>query len=266
MNLEIRNKIEKLKYWYKYTKWNLTPEGSQNSKIISDLADKHKGRRCFILGNGPSLRKTNIDLLTNEITIASNGIFLLFGEYSYRPTYYTIEDRVVAEDRAEQINSMKDSMKLVPYDLAYCIKNDSMTQYINFIRRYHPFPKFSEKFAEVSYWGGTVTFLNIQLAYFLGCTEIYLIGVDHNYQVQPEQILKGPVIVSQADDQNHFHPDYFGKGYRWHDPNLERMELSYRCAKRFLEEKGVKIFNATEGGKLEVFTRKNYFELFNIKR
>ena len=47
---------------------------------------------------------------------------------------------------------------------------------------------------------------------------------------------------------NHIHPDYFGPGYRWHDPNVARMEAAYHCARRELESAGITVMNATAGG------------------
>ena len=107
------------------------------------------------------------------------------------------------------------------------------------------------------YWGGTVSFLNLQLAAYLGCNPIVLIGFDHSY-VGPSQEIQDYVIHSQVEDVNHIHPDYFGPGYRWHDPNVQRMEMAYRCARRALESAGVQVLNATVGGQLEVFERVSF--------
>ena len=63
------------------------------------------------------------------------------------------------------------------------------------------------------------------------------------------------MITSESEDVNHIHPDYFGPGYRWHDPNVARMEISYALARRELEQRGVQVVNATVGGQLEVFER-----------
>ena len=110
------------------------------------------------------------------------------------------------------------------------------------------------------YWGGTVTFFNLQLAYFLGCREVYLLGMDHSYTVRDR--LKGSVIISESPDENHFHPDYFGPGFRWHDPKVERMERAYECAREFASTHGMRIFNATADGKLETFPRAEFAALF----
>jgi hypothetical protein len=240
--------------------WLKSSEGRENNERLLDLRNKYAGKRCVVMANGPSLKLCDLKVLKNEITIASNAQFLIWDEMGYVPTFLTVEDRLVAEDRAKELNGIKSTTKIFPLDLSYCLKYDGQTVFTNFIRDYKPFPTFTDKFHEIVYWGGTVSFLNLQLAYYLGCKEIYLIGFDHNYKVTEK--IENFVITSDKDDVNHIHPNYFGKGYRWHDPNVERMEQSYRIAKEFLDRQGVKVYNATIGGKLEVFDRADYKTIF----
>ena len=239
------------------------PDWSRHRKRIQQLRDRYAGRRCFVIGNGPSLSQTPLDPLTNEVTIASNSIFLLFRETSFRPTFYTVEDQLVAEDRAPSINLLRGMPKIFPADLWRHLTEDEDTIYVNFKRgQYDGFPKFSDRLDEVVYWGGTVTFMNLQLAWHIGCREVYLVGLDHSYErPSPKDKVEGLVITSQSADVNHFHPDYFGPGYRWHDPRVDRMELGYLEARRFFTEHGGIIYNATIGGKLEVFPRVDYKQI-----
>ena len=239
-----------------------TPLTGNEKKLLS-LKNIFQGRRGFIIGNGPSLNKIDLNLLKNEVTIGCNGIFILFSQIKYLPTIYTVEDTLVAEDRAEVINKIRGTTKIFPYDLRYCLKPNRNTIFINFLRTYPGFPKFSTNGESLVYWGGTVTFMNIQLAYYLGIKEVYLIGMDHNYK--PPSALdeqKGCVIKSHSPDVNHFHPEYFGPGFRYHDPLVERMEIAYRKAKEAYEYNGGSIYNATCGGKLEVFDRVDFNSLF----
>lgn len=241
--------------------WSVGPEGKDNRRKLAALRRKFAGRRCFVMANGPSLLKCDLTLLKNEITICSNAQYLIWDKMGFVPNFLTVEDRLVAEDRCKELNAIQEVTKIYPLDLSYCLKNTGDTIFINFIRDYKPFPQFSPDFEKIVYWGGTVSALNLQLAYYLGCQEIYLIGFDHNYKV-PDKIVNH-VITSEHDDVNHIHPNYFGKGYRWHDPNVMRMEQSYVEARRFLDHRGIKVRNATIGGKLEVFERIDYASLFN---
>ena len=240
--------------------WSATPDCRQSGKRLADLRGTLAGKRCFVMGNGPSLLKCDLSLLKNEVTIGSNAQYLAWDTMGFIPTFLTVEDRLVAEDRADELCALERPTKIFPRDLLYCLRNSRNTIFINFVRDYQPFPKFTSDFQDIVYWGGTVTMLNLQLAYYLGCSEIYLIGFDHNYQVPKD--VKNYVITSEGNDVNHIHPDYFGKGYRWHDPNLARMEQSYAEARRFLDAKGIPIKNATVGGHLEVFERIDYPSLF----
>jgi len=260
-------RFDRLRKWHELLRFKFAHIGipiTKNEKKLLSLKNSYQGRRAFIIGNGPSLRETNVNLLKNEITIGCNGIFLMFDKMDFLPSFYTVEDILVAEDRADTINNIRGCMKIFPYDLRYCLKVDQKTIYINFLRRYSGFPKFTNKFESQVYWGGTVTFLNLQLAYYLGIKEVFLIGIDHNYH-PPFDVdqHEGVVITSHSKDINHFHPNYFGPGFRYHDPKVERMEVAYGKAQEFFESNGRRIYNATMGGKLEVFPRVSFNKLMN---
>ncbi|HUU59076.1 MAG TPA: 6-hydroxymethylpterin diphosphokinase MptE-like protein, partial [Phycisphaerae bacterium] len=213
-----------------------------------------------MIGNGPSLTSLDLSLLRDEITIGCNSIWLLYDKLDWRPTFHTIEDVFVAEDNADTISALTGSIKVYPRDLSYCVRGDANTIWVNFQRgRYPGFPRFSEACHEVMYWGGTVTYMNLQLAHWLGCNPIYLIGLDMNYRVPDYR--EGTQIVSREADVNHFHPDYFGPGKRWHDPNVERMQQCLDHARAFLESRGIEVCNATRGGKLDSYPRRKYEEV-----
>jgi len=213
------------------------------------------------MGNGPSLLDCDLNRLASEVTIVSNAHYLIWDQLTYTPTFLAVEDRLVAEDRADELKALTGLTRIFPFDLRSFLgqAGDSML-YLNFRRDYRPFPKFSRNLARQAYWGGTVSFLNLQIAAYLGCNPIVLIGFDHNYVV-PTEGIKENVIESQAEDVNHIHPDYFGPGYRWHDPNLARMEMAYAHARTELERSGTRVLNATAGGHLETFDRVSFDEI-----
>ena len=92
---------------------------------------------------------------------------------------------------------------------------------------------------------------------------VILIGVDCDYVVERDEIdADGCVFTSKAADRNHFHPDYFGKGFRFHDPMVERMLQAYAKARAVFDAHGRRVLNATLGGKLEIFERVDYASLF----
>ena len=235
---------------------------------LKALKEKHQGaQRCFIIGNGPSLNQTDLDVLENETTFAVNGFFLKSRKMSWTPTYYLVEDHLVAEDRHHWINNFKGPTKLFPAYLAYCIDNADDVIFFNHRPRksYPDGFDFSLEADKITYTGCTVTFTAMQLAAYMGFQEIYLIGVDADYAI-PADAQKGGayatgVLDMQSADPNHFDPSYFGRGHRWHDPQVDKMIQAYEEAERVVTANGQRIFNAGVGGKLEIFERKPFDEV-----
>jgi hypothetical protein len=233
------------------------------------LHNKHAGERCFIVGNGPSLNEMDLLKMQNDVSIAVNGIFYKTDETGYCPTYYVVEDRCVMADNRARINSYEAGLKLFPsyyYDQVTQRKNTAFFQMNRgFYEKTSPnfeIPRFSTDFSERAYCGQSVTYINLQLAYYLGFSEVYLIGIDFSYEIPESAIINGHVIESTEDDPNHFHPDYFGKGKKWNDPKLHNVLKNLELAKMVFEWSGRRVFNATKGGKLEVFERRDYDALF----
>lgn len=77
-----------------------------NDKALLALKDIHRGERCFIVGNGPSLKVEDLHLLQDEFTLASNRIWLAFDQTAWRPTYYTLCDMVVARGNQQQVRGL----------------------------------------------------------------------------------------------------------------------------------------------------------------
>ncbi len=233
-------------------------------RALKRLVSNTGKKRVFIIGNGPSLKVTDLGLLENEITIGFNGIFLL---KDFMPTIYIVEDHLVGEDRSKEIKEFDCPVKIFPTYLSYCVPCQKNSIFLNHVpRTSYPFDTdFSSDVAEVSYTGGTVTYTGLQVAISLGFKEIYLVGVDASYKVQNvkrENTYGTGVLESTSDDVNHFDPSYFGKGFRWHDPNVQTMLQAYRKARNYANEHGVILKNAALGGELETFPRVDYYQLF----
>ena len=228
----------------------------------------HRGERCFILGNGPSLGATDLAPLADEITFGVNGIFYMTWQCGFAPTYYVVEDNHVFADNLDRIEAVDAVAKFFPSKYRPIIKPAADTHFLptdwSFYwnsTEWFETPRFSHDVADVIYAGQTVTFLNLQLAAYMGFREIYLIGVDFDYKIPDDAEIDGQTITSVDDDPNHFHPEYFGKGKRWHLPKLDNVGRAMVCAREGVEAAGAQIFNATIGGKLEVFPRADYHDV-----
>lgn len=229
-------------------KYELTRQIRANKDALRALANKHKNQPCVIIGGGPSINKMDLAALKSFVTIGCNAFYLKHDEIGFVPTYYTVEDPLPAEDNKKEIEDIQGTVRIIPWDLKDTISSSINTIYVNFRRSrvYHGskrFPFYSHDFLEESYWGGTVMYFNIQLAEYLGCNPIYLIGVDLSYNVPDSVIQQGAVLMSTEDDVNHFDPKYFGDGKRWHLPETERMQTAFEKAYDELKSQKIMLIN-----------------------
>lgn len=216
----------------------------------------HAGKRCFILGNGPSLAKTDLTRLKHEYTIGLNRIFLGFQEMGWLPSYFVSVNGLVIEQSAAEIQSLQ-MPKFIAWRGRKWLHPDDKTM---FLHTTYTGPKFATDIRGRVWEGGTVTYVALQAAYYLGFSEVVLIGVDHNYvgtQGKPNE-----TVVSQGDDPNHFHAGYFGKGFRWQLPDLENWNFAYTLAREAYKSDNRRVIDATIGGKLQVFPKVDYDSLF----
>ncbi len=239
---------------------------SPDSWYLKTLKGVHIGKRCFIIGNGPSLRAKDLDKIKDEYAFAANRIYEIFNQTDWRPQYYMATDKSFIKDNYQ---------KLQYYDLGHMFLRtgenaaldypmEKMTRifmdYDSFFRVYkndnnnwtiYVSEDVSNHIAE----GATVTFANIQMALYMGFSEIYLLGVDFSYSVVVDKngnIHNDPTVK-----------DYFsGKNYNTTSQIYESTLRAYQIAKEYCDNHNIKIYNATRGGKLEVFERVDFDTLF----
>lgn len=240
---------------------------TRNERRIHSLRDRHLGEVGVLMGNGPSLNAVDFDQLRNVPTFGVNAIYLKKAEMGFLPTYYIVEDVFVAEDRAQEISELRGPTKMFGNYLRYAIKGDRDTLWLNVSVKYgnfEGFPAWSSNGARIVFCGGTVSYLAMQMAFFMGFRRLVLVGFDHEYTIPSDAKVDGTKIESEGADPNHFDPTYFGSGKRWHLPMVERMEIAYRKANEFWTRDSREIVNATVGGKLEVFPRRSLSDALTL--
>jgi len=232
---------------------------------MKDLRNKFEGKRCFIIGTGPSLRVEDLEALqkNGEICFASNKIFKLYDRTSWRPDLYSVIDYKVfsfyydeickidcpyvfmsnlfSTDYAEGLdeNKMRGDNK---YTLNLVIKKEKRRNSEEL------YPGFSTAPYKYIVDGMTVTYAMMQIAYFLGFKEMCLLGIDFNY---------GDTSGLDVKKADHFCSNYIAKGEVVNPPRLDDSYKAYMVAEEFSRKNGFRIYNATRGGKLEVFERVN---------
>jgi hypothetical protein len=218
---------------------------------IDTLQDLFLGERCFIIGNGPSLNKTDLSLLRYEYTIGLNRIYLNYPKMGYQPSFLCVTNPNVIEQFHAEIDVLG-SIKFLTYRTRDLIKN----RWNTFFMETSGVHDFFEDLRELTWCEGcTVTYCAMQVAFYLGFKTVVLVGVDHGFPVSGAP---NKLVTATAADQNHFHPNYFGAGVKWQYPDLPGSEVSYQVAKAVFESHGRRILDATVGGKLKVFPKVEY--------
>ena len=247
--------------WYglhRATQWpaaTFHPWRRDSVRQLAKLKDVHRGKRCFILGNGPSLKKTDLSKLRDEKTFGVNRIYLMFPELGFPTSYYLSVNSLVIEQCAADIRNLP-----VPKFLSWRSHNlIHPTADTVFLHTTYTGPGFSQDARGRLWEGATVTFVALQLAFHMGFEQVILIGVDHNYTTKGTP---NTTVVSQGDDPNHFNPNYFGKGFRWQLPDLDISEKGYLLARQAYQQAGRQVLDATIGGKLTIFPKVDYNSLF----
>lgn len=238
---------------------------TENDKKISRLKNVYAGKRCFLLGNGPSLKVQDIDRLfqNNDICFAANKIYLIFDQTLWRPDFYFFIDDSFLESSQYHVSQMTDIKKILPKGIT-TEKNIYFPNSIYYNLRWKKFhndnPEFSSNPLDIIYWGSTVIYSMIQFAVYMGFRSIYLLGVDADYSVFQEKPSDDLIVTDGVN--SHFDVNYYQKGELHYPPNVQRHLKAYSAALQYCEKGGYKIMNASKGGKLEIFDRVDFDSLF----
>lgn len=231
------------------------PELRESGSRLRAMRNQFQGKRCFIIGNGPSLNKTDLTKLKDEYTFGLNRIYLAFERTGFSTTFLVVINKYVIEQIGKELTDI------------------STRKFINWSAHEHVTPGKDVIYVQTDQVNGfsdrpdlfgvrtsaTVTCVALQLAYYLGFSEVILIGVDHSFSTSgaPHKL-----VTSTGDDPNHFDPSYFGKGFRWQLPDLHQSEIGYAEMKKIFEDAGRQVLDATVDGQLQVFPKVPYGSLF----
>ncbi len=235
-------------------------------KKLTKFRKKYSGRRCFIVGNGPSLNKTPLlfGSIANEFSFGMNMISLIFDRTPWRPNFKVVTTTLLGDDRYRVpiMAGVKESEYAFIWDE---FKDDpevgtfSNIVFIPVIHTEHIdhqdatneiWPKILGK--GISKFASTA-FAALQIAVYMGFNPIYLVGMDMEWKT-----------FEGSKDVNHFHPDYYKSlSEERYLESVRAQKRAYEIAKHAADKVGIEIFNATVGGKLEVFPRVDFEGLFN---
>lgn len=244
-------------------------------KMVSDhFMNIHKGERCFIIGNGPSLTMDDLQKLSEEYTFTVNSLYKSFPVLNYKPTYYFVMDRIMAYDFVRDKNELDNllnhvgkaffEIKTEVYDKYAESEYDNLffykDKYVSFNESEIKLEYFSEDITVDVFRTESVIYDVLQFACYMGFKEIYLLGIDLSFK--NEKHIDGTRIKNEVK-RNHAS---FLTEPEWYDDTayepVDQMEIGFLVAKKYADNKEILIRNATRGGKLEVFDRVEFDTLF----
>jgi hypothetical protein len=231
-----------------------------NTDYLGKIKGSKKRERCFIVGNGPSLTPEDLDMIKGEFSFGSNRIYDIYEKTTWRPNYYIVVDKSVIKGfkKGSVLNLGVDKFFVFDKELAdyFGGKNDVQEIFLKgktpISREKYYQKSISENLEDYFTTTQSVTCNALELAFYMGFSEIYLLGVDHNYQI--ERDINGKMKVNQ-NIQSHF-KETKDKDFDKVAFNKEAATKCYETCKKYADSHDIKIYNCTRGGKLEVFERK----------
>lgn len=216
--------------------------------------DIHRGERCVLVCNGPSLNRMELDFLRDEIVFGLNKIHLGLEGFGFYPRYLVAVNEKVIRQSAEIYRAMT-AVKILSETCADVVPGDALTFHI----RTEGLPeRFYRDITQGVRGGHTVTHAAFQIIRYMGFAEVVVIGMDHHFPASGQP--NAPLHMA-GDDPNHFSPAYF-RGQDWDAPNLAESEISYRVARQIFEDEGRRIIDATVGGACNIFEKADYRRIF----
>ncbi len=239
-------------------------ERTKSGKKVHKYKDKHIGETCFFIGNGPSLRASDLTAIMKAgyPTFAFNRIYHIFGETDWRPTYYISQDEKMLGGCQEVVNRLSLPNKFIPVNMRWHFDiniGDAQEFYLGGSKDGDFW--FGDDISHSVCWASTVMYTAAQFAAYMGFKKIILIGVDHHFHISRNR--NGEIVVDDTVK------DYFSDKY-----NLDKDQLvipstdistdTYYAMKKHCDARGIEVLNATRGGKLEVFPRIDADSVLNL--
>lgn len=233
------------------------------------LKNRHAGQRCFIVGNGPSVKQVDLRRLQGETVFSVSNGYLHEGYAAMAPQYHCVPQitygRMTEADVVSWFREMENSI-----GNAELFLNETeaalVRRYGLFAARKVHYLAFQENFDELNDLRlidivqsvprvESVPIMALMIAMYMGFQEIILLGVDHdswrtgyyNYAFQPKAMSGKDYSVN---DQGKILAENFDTFQ-----SLARLWRQYRHLAKVASANHIKIVNASPGGELDEFPR-----------
>lgn len=233
----------------------------------------HEGKRVFIIGNGPSLANTNLDLIKDEYSIAMNRISLLYPKFLWRPTYFLFSSSNCLDKEwgSQWTESVKETYtdkrtKCFIWEKYRSVIDPNNEHSIEWIRSMTEFKPNSRGDIDVRWWPNNIEYrmdksattmnLALQIANYMGFSEIIFLGVDLGF------------VADRGFNQD---PNHFSQQYNAHiipekvDKINNQMRNVHKLARMKIPAR-IKMYNASITTNLDIYPRICYSTLLKEKK
>src|SRR5882724_8342937 len=225
----------------------------------------HAGKRCFIVGNGPSIKNQDLSRLKNEITFVMNGFWKHEVIQEWQTTHYFLADAVFF-DRSAQSRQFFENVRDRVYRTTFFAPLTQRTVIVEegllpleLTRFYAPLGRYIDEVDDEKHFDLThqvpdvlsVAQIALLAAIYMGCSPIYLMGQDYDWLSHHGEgafyFFPGLTLTN--------HPGAAGKldSYDREMESMLKVWKGYRKLSAAAEQRGIQILNATHGGFLDVF-------------
>ena len=251
------------------------------------LRNIFKGKRCFVIGNGPSINRQNLSLLKNEVKIVCNAFLNHEILKEWQPTIYCTGFPASSHSVSSNCTAFYQDLfkKISPlfyvfhYSVLEQIFNSDVIQIpstlgekvLGFASYCDYSPNYYSMVSEVSDQTQieftrplpgirNTTMLSIMIAIYMGCNPIILIGCDHDnfskfFRQEHEVIYLYPGLTLEEMFDSHWD----------HLKIAKEIFETYKCYARLNQialKQGTKILDATHNDLLDTFNKIDYTSLF----
>lgn len=237
----------------------------------SKFKDLHKGQRAFAIVNGPSLKKQDLSLLKNEITFTVNGFWKHPVVEKWQPTYHSLIDPQFFNNEQSTNDFWHDLNRKIPASTLFLplLRGYEANKKFNFATRNNVYyiassgdPCPSVDLTKLVQGFQSVSACILAQAIYMGCNPIYLLGYDHDYLAYrgiDHHFYEGGTIKG---NKNEFVPFSDISTYEYEMKSMLALWANYTSLKKVADKREINIYNATEGGYLDVFKRVSYTSIF----
>lgn len=226
--------------------------------------NEFNGKRCFIVATGPSIAGKNLSFLKNEFTISLNLCPLTLDLYGIMPNVNIVADKMQYPKYKEIFKALTYNTKTIKVIIASACETfpqDLIDKNTIFFPKklQQDTPSFSENSIKDGFSRGkTVAFDAIQLAFYLGFEDVFILGMDlgnkydwgkngHCYEIVRNKKFKNFKFANSNDKM-------ITRGLPGHPEYWDYICSCMKLARESFEKKGRRIFNDISS-KLEVFDK-----------